>query len=286
MNSQIQRVCEAIVKHVKNVTLGHHVVSRMSFYMKTDIEGHLWFLWFTSLRTTTTDLPGEGSIYKWINFNVGLKNVASKYKNTKGKTVAPPSPREKGIKTEETHEYYYYSPSFIDNKLSKNLACPSCHSIFERSTFVNVSYLVTILKFESDYGIDPRVYHEDQDLIRVRIPPLLQSLESSIGPVRYRKMRHNDIFLSKTFKVCENCANTLSTVAKRHDLDLLGKSTVVPKPPAPVGVSSRINELATCRHMTLSLAREADSRRIANNYARPFIDEEEEEEDEDHNAME
>jgi hypothetical protein len=126
-NSQIQRVCDAIVKHVKHVTDGHHMVRKMSFYMKVDADGHLWFLYFTSLRTSTVEVEGDTSVYRWIDFNMGIKNIGKAMQPVRRRS--PLSKIARPTNTEETHEYYYYSPSFIDNKLSKNLACPNCHRV-------------------------------------------------------------------------------------------------------------------------------------------------------------
>jgi hypothetical protein len=270
-NTQIQRVCDAIQKHVKHVTLGHHIVRKMSFYMKIDAEGHLWFLYFTSLRTSTVEVEGDTSVYRWIDFNMGNKNI--------GKVKMPVRKRSPTLKvkpntTEETHEYYYYSPSFIDNKLSKNLACPNCHRVSQKTRFVDVAYRVAIAQFEQEQKENIGDHDEPLD----EIPPLILSLESSLGPVRYRKMRGSDVFMNKTFKVCPSCGDSFAKIAHQFGMNILGeqlyeepdKERMIPS------ISARIVELAQSKHISMSLLREESNTRLAYMYSQKIVKPEDE----------
>lgn len=51
--AQIDKLCQAIVRHIHYATLSYHQVREMSLVMKTDCHNRIWLLWFHSLNTTT-----------------------------------------------------------------------------------------------------------------------------------------------------------------------------------------------------------------------------------------
>lgn len=51
--AQIHRICDSIGKHIQRVTKTCHTLKNMSFYAKIDKDHKLWFMWFSSMRTTT-----------------------------------------------------------------------------------------------------------------------------------------------------------------------------------------------------------------------------------------
>lgn len=59
MPSQVQRCCESIVAHVREVLFKKTRICRMSLNFKIDSRDRVWLLWSNSIRLASEMPPGR-----------------------------------------------------------------------------------------------------------------------------------------------------------------------------------------------------------------------------------
>lgn len=119
IEAQVHRLCESIVKHVPRITNSCHTVRHMSLYLKLDGNNKLWFMYFSAMRTSTSNF-NYGIPAKWIDFQLVYKMLSDASENSNGT-------RNKGKMAANT------SPSKVNNGMLMgrehvDITCPNCES--------------------------------------------------------------------------------------------------------------------------------------------------------------
>ena len=217
LGSELEQSCETIVRHIKHVTNGNQLVSKMVLYFKLDEKNRLWLLFCTELRFKDQGSPTN--------------------KVFKKKQMRPLSPvlsvatkkEEKMFKNVMKAEY------LLDDQMNilDPLLCLKCEND-------GLLYDIKIrMMLEYEERIKQNASRVDGDLMQSdlfngnggagnpegefdfwkkekaganKIPSILKRLYPNISVERYNKLKSNVSFMNMDVKVCENCY--LETTAK------------------------------------------------------------------------
>jgi len=214
LGSELEQSCETIVRHIKHVTNGNQLVSKMVLYFKLDEKNRLWLLFCTELRFKNQGSPTN--------------------KVFKKKQARPLSPvLSVAAKKEEKMFKNVMKPEYLlDDQMNilDPLLCLKCENDgllydikirmmleYEEKIKQNASRVDNDL-MQSDLFQNGGGNGEEFDMFKKekaganKIPSILKRLYPNISVERYNKLKSNVSFMNMEVKVCENCY--LETTAK------------------------------------------------------------------------
>lgn len=198
--TQVQKVNEAIVTHVAEVSFHKHKTSRMVLNFRVDPKSRLWLLWCSSIRLAK-DTSQKGGDLVDIEINLGV-----------------PKHVDLAAGTGYSHPYC----------LHKEFKCPSCHRVVEKTRTYPIPYKTVISHFDqimADFddgyidiadptGLGGKTW---TDIERMSVPlemsPVITQLHKKLALDDYKRYKHDPLFLYKTATVCEDCYLVYADVA-------------------------------------------------------------------------
>lgn len=241
--SQLQKICEAVVSHISEVTFGQITISRMILNFKVDSRDKVWLLHTTSIRTTEA--------HPLSSFNTGSdgtlieKNFVERTLININSTVCIPSSIE--LNANPRHDKY--------GQRESRLLCLSCNNetvesrrqpVTYKSIINHYDHILHIITIKCDnmaisssasastanlsvqWPPDPEIIDaaggvgfgcmtqisdkltkseitRDNESNVLRIPPIIRFLHPKLSYMAYRKCRVDPLFLYKNVNVCESC---------------------------------------------------------------------------------
>lgn len=198
--TKVQKVNEAVVTHVAEVSFHKHKTSRMVLNFRVDPQSRLWLLWCSSIRLAGDKSKKGGGLVN-IELNVGVpKHVCLSAGNG-------------------------YSQPYT---LHKDFKCPSCHRIVDKTRTYPIPYKTVISHFDqimADFddgyidiadptGLGGKTW---SDIERMSVPlemaPVITQLHKKLALEDYKRYKHDPLFLYKTAQVCEECYLVYADVA-------------------------------------------------------------------------
>mmetsp|Transcript_16228 Transcript_16228/g.24443 ORF Transcript_16228/g.24443 Transcript_16228/m.24443 type:complete len:1016 (-) Transcript_16228:108-3155(-) len=222
---QVQRICEAVVSHISEVTFAQSQVSRLVLNLKVDSRDKVWLLYTTSIRCCTPPTSfGQESVP-----NSSLVNIDSVL-------GLPPT--------------VHLNPnrSYDKLKTKKEVRCVSCgnkcledlrHPMHYKTIIKHYEHVLHLIVEMSDPGVQLRWPPKDEiieaaggvgfgclhmasaddylgksrkmDLTKplesdeLRIPPILRYIHPKLSAKSFQQCKKDPLFLYKTVTLCENC---------------------------------------------------------------------------------
>jgi hypothetical protein len=221
---QVQRVCEAVVSHISEVTFAQSQVSRIVLNLKVDSRDKVWLLYTTSIRCA---LPPA---------SFGMESVPNpSLLNIESVLTLPPT------------VHLNPSKSYDKIKPKQEIRCISCGTVCLEDLRHPMQYKTIIKHYEhvlhlvaemADPGVQLRWPPNDEiieaaggvgfgclnmaasddlgkprkmDLTKpletdeLRIPPVLRYVHPKLSAKSFQQCRKDPLFLYKTLTICENC---------------------------------------------------------------------------------
>lgn len=221
---QVQRICEAVVSHISEVTFAQSQVSRIVLNLKVDSRDKVWLLYTTSIRCA---LPPSSFGIEPVP-NPSLLNIESVL-------TLPPT------------VHLNPSKSYEKIKPKQEVRCISCGTVCLEDLRHPMQYKTIIKHYEhvlhlvaemAEPGVQLRWPPSDEiieaaggvgfgclsmaasddlgkprkmDLTKpletdeLRIPPILRYVHPKLSAKSFQQCRKDPLFLYKTITICENC---------------------------------------------------------------------------------
>lgn len=222
---QLQRLCEAVVSHVAEVTFGQNQISRIVFNFKVDSRDKIWLLYATSIRCSEPP-TAFGAETKRPPSLVNIDNVL----------FLPPSVTLNPNKSYEKVERKKFVRCIsCGNESLEDVRHPITYKVIIKH-YEHVLHLVselstagTVLRWPPDPDIiaaaggvgfgclqmpcadDTLGRTKRLDLSKpletdeLRIPPILRYIHPKMTAKTYQQCRRDPLFLYKNVSLCENC---------------------------------------------------------------------------------
>jgi hypothetical protein len=228
---QIQKVCEAIVSHVSEVTYAEKQVTRIVVNLKIDSREKLWLLYTTSIRCGAEQLHG-------VTINKAMGAKPPQLLNIDSVVTLPPSVNLNPVPTYDEiipksriqclscntetlndlrhpvtyksivkhYEHVLHLISSLSGNLGQNIIqWPPDQSVIDAAGGVGFGCLQSL----NDEGMGRKNaildLNKPLDSSELRIPPLLRYLHPKLSAIGFMRCRKDPLFLYKTVTVCEPC---------------------------------------------------------------------------------
>lgn len=232
LGSQIQRICESIVDHC-----GYQLhlqgdashISRMVLHFKMDDHSRIWFLWCSSIRTSSDEIPADTRLRDTTPVDI---HTQLSVPDSIRRFLGPRSAGESGSRSQSASrraEFVCGPCQLVHGDL--------CAKVVDASRKCEITYKMVIAYHEhhrADVAADPEAVpwaggdgelQDDDDLDPpdddlspppaggrwggagggAEIPLVLRTLHPNMSAASYRQLRRDPLFLYSRMAVCDLC---------------------------------------------------------------------------------
>ena len=235
LSGQLQKLCEAVVAHISEVTFGQKQVSRIVLNFKVDSRDKIWLLYSTSIRcidmleyTNPTDaaatlqrqLVNIDSVVSLSN-NVHLNPCKTYEKIVPKKRVRCLScardtldDMRHAVTYKAIIEHYEHilhlltDSSHSGPEVPRNermISWPPDAQLIEAAGGVGFGCLYITDVGELMTPAQVMHYTKQRHVKDLKIPPVLHNIHYKMSLTSFERCRHDPLFLYKTVMVCEPC---------------------------------------------------------------------------------
>ena len=221
---QVQRVCEAVVSHVSEVTFAQSQVSRIVLNLKVDSRDKLWLLYTTSIRCAappssfgaeTAPNPSLLNIESVLTLPPTIHlNPSKSYEKIKpkreirciscGNVCLEDLRHPMHYKTIIKHYEHVLHLVVEMSEPGAQLRWPPSDEIIEAAGGVGFGCLG--MAASDDLGKSRKMdLTKPLEMDELRIPPILRYVHPKLSAKSFQQCRKDPLFLYKTITLCENC---------------------------------------------------------------------------------
>lgn len=228
LSGQIQKLCEAIVSHISEVTYGQKQISRIVLNFKVDSRDKVWFMYSTSIRCIDM-LNQQMNVNDSSRLERTLVNIDSVISLSSDIHLNPKISYDKIVPkkkirclscTNETLDDMRYPVSYkiiikhyehvlhllSDNNSSAKegtIEWPPDNELVETAGGVGFGSLY--LKEDTEELLTTTINVRPRNIKDLQIPPILSHLHPRLTLKSYLRCKNDPLFLYKCVNVCEPC---------------------------------------------------------------------------------
>lgn len=225
---QLQKVCEAVVSHISEVTYAQQQISRVVINFKVDSRDKLWMMYSTSIRVQSPNSqnskqPDQSrklvnidsilSIPDTINLNPSKSYDKLNIKRDRIRCISCTKESLDSLRHPITYKsvvkHYEHVLHLVAELAGRNgdkiFNWPPDEEVVEAAGGVGFGCLQLVSEYDGLFQggkIDMKKPLEQDEL---KIPPLLRYIHPKLTALNFARCRKDPLFLYKTVTVCESC---------------------------------------------------------------------------------